>query len=97
MKKISKVVRDCVLDEFAFKMDLPAFLNEIQTCTKNGPYSVCYGILCKQLAVLAQRAIELNDPALNIIMMNLSLYDNSHTDEGRDIVKRMREQIRKTS
>lgn len=95
MKKIkNKAVRDYVLDELAWKCDLPGFLKELSENTIGTPYGITFRILRMILQILSARAIEINDPALNIIMSNLSLYDGSHTKEIIAKVEQERNKIR---
>jgi hypothetical protein len=86
MKEIkSKTVRDYVMNDMVWKVDLPKFLKEISECSTNTPYAASFRILAQVLKVLTERAIEINDPALNIIMLNLGLYEGAH-DENVDVV-----------
>lgn len=86
MKEIkSKTVRDYVMNDMVWKVDLPKFLKEISECSTNTPYAASFRILAQVLKVLTERAIEINDPALNIIMLNLGLYEGVH-DENVDVV-----------
>ena len=86
MKEIkSKTVRDYVMNDMVWKVDLPKFLKEISECSTNVPYAASFRILAQVLKVLVERAIEINDPALNIIMLNLGLYEGAH-DENVDVV-----------
>ena len=79
MKKIkSNTVRDYVMNDMVWKVDLPRLLKEISECSKSTPYPVTFTILASVLGILTERAIEINDPALNIIMMNLGLYEGAH-------------------
>lgn len=91
-----KVVANYVMNDMNWKVDVPAFLDEIATSSMHAPYKVTFNILKKCLCVLAQRAIELNDPALNIIMLNLSLYDGSHDQNVRKIKEHERTRIMKS-
>lgn len=93
MKKVGEFVKDYVMNPLSWKCDLPAFLKEVHDGSKTSPYSVTFNILFKILGVLSQRAIELNDPALNIIMLNLSLYEGSHSKEADEVIEKMRELI----
>ena len=87
MKKIkSKNVQNYVMNEMVWKADLPRFLKEIDECSKSTPYHVTFEILTRILGILTERAIEINDPALNIIMLNLGLYEEAH-DKNIDEVK----------
>lgn len=86
MKEIkSKTVRDYVMNDMVWKVDLPKFLKEISECSTNTPYAASFRILAQVLKVLTERAIEINDPALNIIMLNLGFYEGAH-DENVDVV-----------
>jgi hypothetical protein len=86
MKEIkSKTVRDYVMNDMVWKVDLPKFLKEISECSTSTPYAASFRILAQVLKVLTERAIEINDPALNIIMLNLGLYEGAH-DENVDVV-----------
>ena len=94
MIKLSKEVRDCVLNDMTWKVDLPALLKEIHNIP-GSPYTITFNILKELLVVLVTRAIEIDDPALNIIMMKLALYDGAHTEEGRKKVEALQDLIRK--
>lgn len=81
MKKIkSKNVQNYVMNDIVWKVDLPRLLKEISECSKSTPYPVTFAILARVLGILTERAIEINDPALNIIMMNLGLYEGVHDE-----------------
>ena len=95
MKKISPAVEKYVLNDFVWKADLPAFLKEVCECTNNGAYAITFNLIYNILTILTQRAIELNDPALNIIMINLGLYEGSHSPEMKAARDKEREKIRK--
>lgn len=94
MKKIkSKTVRDYVMNDMVWKVDLPAFLKEIVECSSNTPYATTFKILAQVLNVLIERAIEINDPALNIIMMNLGLYEGVHDKNVDEVISKQRKLI----
>lgn len=94
MKKIkSKAVRDYVMNDLVWKVDLPAFLKEIVECSSNTPYAITFKILAQVLNVLIERAIEINDPALNIIMMNLGLYEEVHDKNAGEVISKQRKLI----
>lgn len=96
MKKKSKCgqeVYSYVSSDMNWKCDLPQFLTEISECSTNTPYKITFKILGCILDILAKRAIELNDPALNIIMLNLSLYEGSHNSNIKEIKEELRKQI----
>ena len=94
MKKIkSKAVRDYVMNDLVWKVDLPAFLKEIVECSSNTPYAITFKILAQVLNVLIERAIEINDPALNIIMLNLGLYEGAHDKNVNEVISQLRKLI----
>ena len=91
---MSDAVENYVLNDMSWKVDLPAWLKEIMECSKNGPYQKSYTITAHILSILAQRAVELNDAVLNVIMMNLALYEGVHTNDGFDKVKALKQIIK---
>lgn len=94
MKEInSKNVRDYVMDDMVWKVDLPKFLKEISECSINVPYAASFQILAQVLNVLTERAIEINDPALNIIMIRLGLYEGAHDKNVDEVISRLRKLI----
>ena len=88
MKKIvpikGKRVTQQVFNEMAWKVDLPAFLKETMS-NPGTPYGITFTIVGSILEALAERAIELNDPALNILMLQLGLYEDCHIDGAKKI------------
>lgn len=94
MKKIkSQTVRDYVMNDMVWKVDMPRLLKEIADCSKSTPYPVTFTILARVLEILTERAIEINDPALNIIMMNLGLYEGVHDKNVGEVISKQRELI----
>ena len=94
MKEInSKDVRDYVMDDMVWKVDLPRLLNEVSKCSKSTAYPVVFTILARVLGILAERAIEINDPALNIIMLNLGLYEGAHEENIDEVISQLRKLI----
>lgn len=94
MKKIkSKKVQDYVMNDMVFKVDMPRLLKEIAECSKSTPYPVTFTIMTCVLEILVERAIEINDPALNIIMMNLGLYEGVHDENASKVISRLRKLI----
>lgn len=95
MKKIkNKAIRDYVMNDNVWKCDLPAFLKEAQLNTNGSAYDVCWNLLRRILVILTERCIELNDPVLNIIMLNLSLYEGSHKEEYTETIEKLRQIIK---
>lgn len=94
MKKIkSKNVQNYVMDDMVWNVDMPRLLKEIAECSKSTPYPVTFTILARVLGILAERAIEINDPALNIIMMNLGLYEGVHDKNAGEVISKQRKLI----
>lgn len=52
-----------------------------------------FTILTRVLEILAERAIEIDDPALNIIMMNLGLYEGVHDKNVDEVISQLRKLI----
>lgn len=94
MKKIkSKTVQEYVMNDMVWKFDLPRFLKEIAECSKSTPYPKTFTILAQVLNVLTERAIEIDDPALNIIMLRLGLYEGAHDKNVDEVISKLRKLI----
>ena len=93
MEEMSKTVQNYVMNDMVWKVDLPRLLKEISECSKSTPYPVTFTILMRVLGVLAERAIEIDDPALNIIMMNLGLYEGVHDKNAGEVISKQRKLI----
>lgn len=94
MKEIkSKNVQNYVMNDMVWKVDLSKFLKEISECSINVPYAASFRILAQVLKVLTERAIEINDPALNIIMLNLGLYEGAHDEKVDEVISQLRKLI----
>lgn len=89
----SKNVQNYVMNDMVWKVDLPRLLKEIYECSKSTPYPVTFTILASVLGILTERAIEINDPALNIIMMNLGLYEGVHDKNAGEVISKLRKLI----
>ena len=89
----SKNVQNYVMNDMVWKVDLPRLLKEISDCSKSTPYPVTFTILARVIGILTERAIEINDPALNIIMMNLGLYEGAHDKNVGDVISKLRNLI----
>lgn len=81
------------MNDMVFKVDIPRLLKEIAECSKSTPYPVIFTILTRVLGILAERAIEINDPALNIIMLRLGLYEGAHDKNIDEVISRLRKLI----
>ena len=93
MEEMSKTVQNEVMNDMVWKVDLPRRLKEIAECSKSTTYPVTFTILARVLGILAERAIEINGPALNIIMMNLGLYEGVHDKNAGEVISKQRKLI----
>ena len=82
-----------VMDDMVWKVDMPRLLKEIAECSKSTPYPVTFTILARVLGMLTERAIEINDPALNIIMPRLGLYEGAHDKNVDEVISQLRKLI----
>lgn len=80
------------LDVFSTQFDVntPVFIKEAAENCNGGMYAVCWNIFQTLLAMVAERATELNDPVMNVLMLRLNLYEVPTYDRHKII-----EQIRK--
>lgn len=79
-----------VFNEFQFDVDTPRFLKEVIENSDCKMYGACWNIFRSLLVQVAQRATELNDPIMNVLMLRLNLYEVPSGDRHKII-----EQIRK--
>lgn len=83
-------------NHFQFDVDTPRFLKEACENSRGGVYGVCWNIFKSLLAQVAERAIELNDPVLNALMIRLNLYEIPH-DERYEIIKKLKKMYEEPS
>lgn len=76
--------------ELAWRTHLPNLLHEIACNPQVAILSVPLNIVAQQMAKLADLAIEIDDPRLHLLMMDLTLYENA------DPVRIPQEQINMT-
>lgn len=91
---MTSVTEKYVMDDYVFKVDIPRLITEWETSTHYAPYHPVFASMRYVLQQLTQRAIELDDPALNIIMLYTGLFDASHHPKIREIIESQRERIR---
>lgn len=77
-----------------FNVFTPSFLKEAAECCEGGMYGVCWNIFRNLLAMVAERATEINDPIMNVLMLRLGLYDVKPS-ETKDYIEKIRESIEK--
>lgn len=88
------------MDEVYFKCDTPALLQEIMTGVIDNPKSgahilkVPLLILNNYLGQVAQRAAEIDDPKLNILMLEMKLYEVEHNEIGVEIAKQKERMVK---
>ena len=70
-----------------FDVNTPQFLKEVCECSEKGVYAICYNIFRSLLAMVAERATELNDPILNVLMIRLNLYEIPPQERNKVINK----------
>lgn len=75
-----------------FDVDTPAFLKEACECSRDGMYSVCWNIFRNLLAMVAERATELDDPIMNVLMLRLGLY-NVHPEDRVKFIKMIEKEV----
>jgi hypothetical protein len=73
-------MKDKITDVFSigFRVDTPALLHEIANSglgRNNGVLKVPLNVFIRLLERVAERAIQLDDPELNICMLSLNLYE----------------------
>lgn len=77
------------LSPWQFDVNIPDFLREAALCGVGGMYVVCYECFRIILSQVADRATELNDPVMNVLMLRLNLYEC----ENKERRKLMRKEI----
>lgn len=85
-------------NDLYFKIDLPQFLKEIADCgldRKMGTLKIPLNIARQYLCMIAERAAEINDPQLNLLMIETRLYETPapNTKEYRELHKKIKESI----
>ncbi len=74
------------LNPWQFDVNIPGFLKEAALNCTNGMYVVCYECFRMLLSQVSQRATELNDPVLNVLMLRLNLYECKN-EERRKLMR----------
>lgn len=74
-EKIPSSIEDKILKQFQFDVNTPQFMKEACENCDGGMYAVCWNVFRELIAMVAQRATEINDPLLNILMLRLNLYE----------------------
>lgn len=74
------------LSTWQFDVNTPDFLREAALNCENGMYVVCWECFRKLLAQVAERATELDDPIMNVLMLRLNLYECKN-EERRKLMR----------
>jgi hypothetical protein len=77
-----------------FNVDLPQLITEISNNHGMWSLRMPLSILQNKLIVLSKRAIELDDPELNIIMLELKLYEVKHHSQIQDLIEAQRKRLK---
>lgn len=75
--------------KLTFDVNTPQFLKEASENCNGGMYAICWNIFRERLAQVAERATELNDPILNVLMIRLNLYEIENKERYK-IIKQMK-------
>ena len=71
--------------KFSFDVNTPQFLKEACECSNGGMYPITWNIFRNLIAMVAERATEINDPILNTLMIRLNLFDLKNEDRYKII------------
>ena len=94
MAKKKQEIVPTKLDVFSMQFDVntPVFLKEAAENCNGGMYTVCWNIFRTLIAMVAERATELNDPIMNVLMLRLNLYEVP-VEERHKIIEQIRKEI----
>lgn len=83
------MVPETKLDVFSTQFDVntPGFLEEAAENCNGGMYAICWNIFRTLIAMVAERATELNDPIMNVLMLRLNLYEVPNEERHKIIAK----------
>lgn len=79
--------------ELQFDINTPGFIKEVAENSGSRMYSVCWNIFQRLIAMVAERATELNDPIMNVLMLRMNLYEVDHEERVRAI-NRIKQQMK---
>ena len=74
-------------NKLSLDVNTPQFLKEACENWEGGMYAVCWNIFKELLCKVSERAIELNDPVLNTLMIRMNLYEIPHNERYKTIRK----------
>ena len=79
-----------------FNVDLPAYLAELQNISTDGVSYILgtpMSVVCTKLTQIAQRASELDDPMLNVLMLETKLYEVEDHSKLSELIKEQKDRI----
>lgn len=76
-------------NKLSFDVNTPQFLKEACNNCNGGMYAICWVLFRDLLTQVAERAIELNDPVLNTLMIRLNLYEVPNKERYK-IIKQLK-------
>lgn len=84
------------LDVFSWQFDVntPQFLKEACENCEGGMYAICWNVFRNLIGMVAERATELNDPIMNVLMIRLNLYEMPN-EERYKVIGQMRKRYEK--
>ena len=77
-----------------FDVNTPQFIKECCENVTGGMYPICWNIFKNLIAMVAERATEINDPIMNVLMIRLGLYDMPKKDRSK-MIEKIKEEVEK--
>lgn len=93
-RRRNKKIVPTKLDVFSMQFDLntPGFLKEVIENSECKMYAACWNTFRSLLVQVTQRATELNDPIMNVLMLRLNFYEVP-VEERHKIIEQIRKEI----
>lgn len=81
--------------DMQFNVFTPQFLKEAAENCNGGMYAICWNVFRNLLAMVSQRATEIHDPIMDVLMLRLGLYDVKPKETAKYIerIKKELEQL----
>lgn len=77
-----------------FDVNTPQFMKEACENCEGGMYAICWNVFRNLLAMVAERATEINDPIMNVLMLRLNLYEVKNEDRHK-YINQIKEELEK--
>lgn len=83
------------LEVFRMQWDVnvPEFTREACENCNGGIYAICWNIFRNYIAMVAERATELNDPIMNVLMLRMGLYDVPN-EKRHELIRQIEHEIK---